>query len=84
MKYATFCGKKNGDSASCLKNGVSILFAKIYKMLFWGPVVHPPSMWDAMLVKVTTVIEYYIVHAHTLTSTDNTAVGRTVQDQNRI
>ena len=49
-----------------------------YKMLFCGPVVHPPSMWDARLVKVKTVIEYCIVHAHSLTSADNTTVDRTV------
>jgi hypothetical protein len=52
-------------------------------MLFCGPVVHPPSVWDARLVKVKTVIEYCIVHAHSLTSAYNTTVDRTVQVQNR-
>jgi hypothetical protein len=51
-------------------------------MFFCGPVVCPSSMWDARLVKVKTVIEYCIVHAHSLTSADNTTVDRTVQDQN--
>jgi hypothetical protein len=39
-------------------------------------------MWDARLVKVKTVIEYCIVHAHSLTSAYNTTVYRTVQVQN--
>jgi len=52
-------------------------------MLFCCPVVRPLSTWDARLVKVKTVTEYFIVHAHSLTSADNTTVDRTVQDQNR-
>jgi hypothetical protein len=84
MKYATFCWKKNGDCPACLKNTVSFLVAKIYKLLFWGPVVHPLSVWDARLVKVKTVIECYIVLAHSLTSIVNATVDRTVQDQNKI
>jgi len=29
-----FCGKHNTDCAACLKNGVNILVARIYKMNF--------------------------------------------------
>jgi hypothetical protein len=29
-----FCGKHNTDYAACLKNGVNILVARIYKMNF--------------------------------------------------
>lgn len=49
-----------------------------------GPVIHPPSMWDAMLVKVKTVNEFYIVNAHSLTSADSIAVDRIVRDRNGI
>jgi len=52
-------------------------------MLFCGLFVRPPSMWDAGLVKVKTVIEYCIVHAHSLTSSVNSTVDRTVQDQKK-
>jgi len=52
-------------------------------MLFCGPFVRPPSMWDARLVKVKTVIEYCLVYAHSLTSAVNSTVDRTVQDQKK-
>ena len=52
-------------------------------MLFCGPFVRPPSMWDDRLVKVKTVTEYCIVHTHSLISAVNSTVDRTVQVQKK-